>query len=180
MTRLRRKNGYRQNVNTIHQTLAAAYTKLLTSLINTTLLHWQIENPGLITVKMLQFCEALAMCIECMIIPSYWLWETEKNFPELTSSRNKMVNYCGYPHAISPDSAEHFEIIVNNRPLSPRRPNFVKSFQNHALSLITTTVAEPDINSQSSSENKFQILITKHFPDSASQPGVAPLPTVQI
>ena len=47
MTKLRRLNKYRQNVNTIHQTLAAAYTKLLTSLINTTLLHWQIENPGL-------------------------------------------------------------------------------------------------------------------------------------
>ena len=151
MTKLRRLNSYRQNVNTIHQILAAAYIKLLTSLINTTLLHWQIENPGLITVQMIHFCEALAMCLECVIIPSYWLWETDKNFPELTSSRNKVVNNCGYPRAISLDSRDHFEIIVN-----PRRPYFVKNCQNHALSLITTTVPEPDINSKISSAKKLQ------------------------
>ena len=90
------------------------------------------------------------------------------------------MNNCGYPRVMSLDSADHFEIIVTNRPLSPRRPNFVKNFQNHALSLITTTAPKPDINSHISSEKKIQISITNHFSDSASQTGIAPLPTVQI
>ena len=95
-TKFRRKNRYRQYVNTIFQTLTAAYIKLGISLINTTLLHWQIENPKLIQVKTLQLCEAIAMCIECVLVPLYWLIETNRNFPELTSSRNKIVNNVGY------------------------------------------------------------------------------------
>ena len=56
----------------------------------------------------------------------------------------------------------------------------MKNFQNHALILVTTTVAEPDKNSQIYSGKQFQMSNTNHFPDSDSQQGVCPLPTVDI
>ena len=168
---------FRQNVNTIHQTIAAAYIKLLTALINCSLLHFQTLHPTLISAEEIQFCEMVAMGLECVVVPAFWLWETNKNFPELTSSRNTILKDCGESSFISVIALDHIGESTNNndRPLSPRRPNFAQNLRNHALNLINTTITENSENSQKRSPDSN----TTHFFDFRMR-GVAPMPTVHI
>ena len=182
IAKFQRKNKVRQNVNTIQQTIAAAYIKLLTSLINNTLLHWQAANPKAISTKQIQFCEAVAMSLECVIVPAFWLWETKKNFPELISSRNTVFKNCGESHSISISSTDPFQIIGNSiqRPLSPRRPDIVKNFESHALSLITTSNPQNIEKNKTPIEKKSPPTKTKNFLYFGMPRVVTPLPEVYI
>ena len=168
---------FRQNVNTIHQTISAAYIKLVTSLINSTLLHIQIVDPNIISAEEVQICELVAMSVECVAVPAFWLWETSKNFPELTSSRNSVLKDCGEDNLVSVIAMDELAAGNNNeRPLSPRRPNFSEHLRSHALNLINTTIIDNSETSQKSSPDSS----ASHFFDFRLRSVVAPMPTVHI
>ena len=169
---------FRQNVNTVHQTIGAAYIKLITSLINSTLLHFQIVDPTFISAEEIQFCEMVAMSVECVAVPAFWLWETNKNFPELTSSRNTILKDCGENNLLSVIALDNIGETRNNneRPLTPRRPNFTQNFRSHAMNLINTTIIETSETSQKSTPDS----TTSHFFDFRLRSVVAPMPTVHI
>ena len=170
----KKKRRYRQNVNTTVQTLAGAYVKLGTSFINTTMLHWHIASPDFIPSFTLQVLEGVAMFVECIVVPLIWLEETSRNFPELSSSRNKRL--CVYPGQTSQNNSDHFEIIVSNRPLSPRRPNFAKNFNDQALGLIVpVTQEESNDDNLNSTDKKVRISTSFH-----SENCPTPLPPVHI
>ena len=120
----------------------------------------------------------VAMSIECVAVPAFWLWETNKNFPELTSSRNSILKDCGENNLLSVISLDNIGETRNNngRPLSPRRPNFTQNFRSHAMNLINTTIIETSETSQKSTPDS----TTSHFFDFRLRSVVAPMPTVHI
>ena len=50
--------------------------------------------PALVSPSVIQVCDILFISIECLAVPGFWLWETGRNFPELTSTRNNVLRRC--------------------------------------------------------------------------------------
>ena len=51
----------------------------------------QSVSPALVGPQVIQMCDILFISLECLAVPAFWLWETGKNFPELTSTRNNVL-----------------------------------------------------------------------------------------
>lgn len=119
-------NNFRQNVTTAKQTILACYIKLTFALVNCSLLHVQVrqEPGGVVTNGLMEMLEMLAMTVECVLVPSFWLAETRSNFPELTSSNNSILRNVFFPNSVDISVIPLQELPSNNneRPLSPRRP----------------------------------------------------------
>ena len=47
--------------------------------------------PGIVSPQAVQVSDLLFISLECLGVPAFWLWETGRNFPELTSTRNNVL-----------------------------------------------------------------------------------------
>ena len=95
-------NNFRQNVTTAKQTILAAYIKLAISLVNCGLLHLQVRKVKVLEVEistdLTELLELVAMVVETVVVPAFWLRETRKNFPELTSRNNSILRDILFPN----------------------------------------------------------------------------------
>ena len=125
-------NNFRRNVTTAKQTILACYIKLGFALVNCSLLHLQVRREGLVSTGLTEMLEMLAMAVECVLVPSFWLQETRNNFPELTSTNNSILRnvfFGGNTVGISVIPLQELPMNNNERPLSPRRPTDLRMQQ---------------------------------------------------
>ena len=123
-------NNFRRNVTTAKQTILACYMKLGFALVNCSLLHIQVRRQGLVSTDLTEMLEMLAMAVECVLVPTFWLQETRNNFPELTSTNNSILRnvfFGGNQVNLSVIPLQELPLNNNERPLSPRRPTDVRT-----------------------------------------------------
>ena len=77
----------RQNLATANETLAAIYIKIISAFINDFIFLYVVYTIDLQSINPMMFMK-FAIFIDCVLIPTYWLYSTSCNWKEFWSSEN--------------------------------------------------------------------------------------------
>ena len=104
---------FRQNIATMNQLLSAAYITIVTALFREVIVILNIINHGSV-MKYESFLH-LNIVINCILIPSYWIYSTRLEYPEFWSSKTLFWSSSTRVSIYQPTKSIGFQLV-------PRRP----------------------------------------------------------
>ena len=113
---------FRQNIATVDQTFAAAYLKISFSLIMEVIFFYIVNNTDT-TIDLANIMNATVI-LDCVIIPSYWMFSTKQDFREFWSYKTVFWRN----HRPEKYLSQHdINVDVHSVPLEPRPAHILET-----------------------------------------------------